>query len=101
MSKEKPVRKFFRSLPRKFDMKVTAIEEAHDISIITVDELVRLLQTFELAINDKFEKKNKSIAFVYISENKICKVDLDTEEGLSKTIVLLGKKFNIIIHIMD
>ena len=32
ISDEKLVRKVLRSLPKKFDMKVTAIEEAHDIS---------------------------------------------------------------------
>jgi len=32
LSDEKLVRKILRSLPKKFDMKVTAIEEAHDIT---------------------------------------------------------------------
>ncbi|MCI38998.1 gag-pol polyprotein, partial [Trifolium medium] len=32
MSEEKLVRKILRSLPKRFDMKVTAIEEAQDLS---------------------------------------------------------------------
>ena len=40
MSDEKLVRKIFRSLPKRFDMKLTAIEEAHDISSLKVDELI-------------------------------------------------------------
>ncbi|MCI94779.1 gag-pol polyprotein, partial [Trifolium medium] len=46
-----------RSLPTKFDMKVTAMEEARDISSMKVDELVGSLQTFELAMKDKSDKK--------------------------------------------
>ncbi|KAK2403776.1 gag-protease polyprotein [Trifolium repens] len=55
---EKLVRKILRSLPRKFDMKVTAIEEAQDISSMKVDELIGSLQTFELYINERSEMKN-------------------------------------------
>ncbi|TYJ96033.1 gag-pol polyprotein [Cucumis melo var. makuwa] len=39
ISKSKIVRKVLRSLPIKFDMKVTAIEEAHDITTLKLDEL--------------------------------------------------------------
>ncbi|MCI73770.1 gag-pol polyprotein, partial [Trifolium medium] len=38
-----------RSLPKKFDMKVSAIEEAKDISDMKLDELVGSLQTYEVA----------------------------------------------------
>jgi len=86
MSEEKMARKILRSLPKRFDMKVTAIVEAQDLSTITVDELIGSLQTFEMAIEDRPEKKNKSIAFI-------------SEEGhdqneLSEAIAMLGRKFN-------
>ena len=61
MSEEKQVRKIPRSLPKKFDMKVTTIEEPQDISNMRVDELVGSLQTFELGISGRSEKKNKNI----------------------------------------
>src|ERR1044072_2014787 len=48
MSDEKLVRKLLRSLPKRFAMKVTAIEEAQDIASMQVDELIGSLQTFEL-----------------------------------------------------
>src|ERR1044072_4801859 len=64
MSNEKLVRKILRSLPKIFSMKVTAIEEAQDIASMQVDELIVSLQTFELTLNDKADKRNKSIAFV-------------------------------------
>jgi len=63
-SDEKLVRKILKSLPQRFDMKVTAIEESQDISNKKVDELIRSLQTFELTINDRCEKKKKNIAFI-------------------------------------
>lgn len=45
ISDEKLERKILRSVPKRFDMKVTAIEEAQDISSIKVDELVGSLQS--------------------------------------------------------
>ncbi|KAA0047775.1 putative amidase [Cucumis melo var. makuwa] len=42
----KIVRKVLRSLLEKFDMKVTAIEEAHDITTLKLDELFRSLLIF-------------------------------------------------------
>lgn len=46
-------------------MKDTIIEEAQDMSTIKVDELIGSLITFEMIINDKFEKKNTGVAFIY------------------------------------
>jgi len=40
LSYEKLVRKILKSLPKRFDMKVTTIEEAQDISSMQVDELI-------------------------------------------------------------
>ena len=45
MTDEKLVRKILRSLPKRFAMKVTAIEEAQNISKMQVDELIGSLQT--------------------------------------------------------
>lgn len=42
-----------------FDMKVIVIEKEQDISPIKVYELFGFLLTFEMAIDDKPEKKNK------------------------------------------
>ena len=64
MTDEKLVTKILRSLPKRFAMKVTAIEESQDISNMRVDELIGSLQTFEMGLNDGTEKKTKSIAFI-------------------------------------
>ena len=66
-----------------------------------VDELIGSPQTFELAIDDKAEKKNKSIDFVSNVEDDKSQAELDTDEYLSNTIVLLGKKFNRILKRLD
>lgn len=91
MSEEKLARNIMRFVPKRFDMKVNAIEKAQDINKIRVDELVGSLQTFELGINDRSEKKSKSIALVSNTDEEC---DLDTDEGLSNAIVLLGRQFN-------
>ncbi|MCH88483.1 gag-pol polyprotein [Trifolium medium] len=86
MSEEKLARKILRSLPKRFNMKVTTIEEAQDLSTIKVDELIGLLQTFEMAINYRTEKKNKNTNFV--SEENL------SEDNLSEAMALIGRKFN-------
>lgn len=97
MSEEKSVRKILRSLPKKFEVKVTTIEEAQDISNMRVDELVGSLQTFEFGISDKSENKNKSISFVSNIEDEEDQCDLDTDEGMSNAIVLLRRQFNRVL----
>ena len=101
MLEEKLVRKILRSLPKKFDMKVTAIEKSQDISNMRVDGLVGSLKTFELGISDRSEKKNKSITFVSNTEDEEDQCDLETGEGISNAIVLLGRKFNKVLKKMD
>ncbi|KAK2371612.1 gag-protease polyprotein [Trifolium repens] len=84
LSDEKMVRKILRSLPKRFDMKVTAIEEAQDIASMKVEEVVASLQTFEMNFSDKVEKKEKNIAFTSNTDSKEADNDLDTREDLSE-----------------
>ena len=98
MSEEKLVRKILRSLPKRFAMKVTAIEEAQDISNLKVDELIGSLQTFEMGISDNVDKKNKSIALVSNTEDENKE---DEEENISEAIAMLGRYFNKLIKRMD
>ncbi|KAK2421778.1 gag-protease polyprotein [Trifolium repens] len=96
LSDEKLVRKILRSLPKRFDMKVTTIEEARDIASMKVEEVVGSLQTFEMNFNDKVEKKGKCIAFTSNTNNE--EVD---EEDLSDDIALPGRQFNKILKNVD
>ena len=97
ISDEKLVRKILRSLPKRFDMKVTAIEEAHDISGMKVDELVSSLQNFELVIDNRTEKKDKSVAFTSNTENDVVLGDSASDEDLSENLVMLRRQFNKIL----
>lgn len=96
-SEEKLARKILRSLPNKFDMKVTAIEKAQDLNNIKVDERICSLQTFEVALNDRSEKKNKSINFMP-------NIEEDEDQGgesFSEDIALVGRKFNNSLKKLD
>ncbi|TYK08855.1 gag-pol polyprotein [Cucumis melo var. makuwa] len=79
----KIVRKVLRSLPRKFDMKVTTKEEAQDITTLKLDELFWSLLTFEMAMSDRESKKGKGIAFisVYDQENTVNQFEADSEHS--------------------
>lgn len=59
-------------------MKVISIEEAQDLSTLKVDELIGSLQTFEISINGRSEKKSKGVAFVSNTQVKEDQGDKDT-----------------------
>ncbi|MBE2321390.1 retrotransposon gag domain-containing protein, partial [Solirubrobacter sp. CPCC 204708] len=61
------VNKILRSLPDRFQPKVTAIEESKDVDLIRVDELCGSLQAFELTLRQS--KKSKSIALKSVKED--------------------------------
>ena len=57
------MRNVLRSLPKRFHVKITAIEESKDIDKIPLIELVGNLQTYELDLTMiKKSSKNKSMA---------------------------------------
>jgi hypothetical protein len=98
------VRKMLRSLPKKFDMKVTCIEEFRELDTIKLDDLVGSLQTFEMSANERAGNsgnKSKSIAFVSNANNEDFQGDFDTDERISDAIVLLGRQFNKVLKQMD
>ncbi|XP_058741244.1 uncharacterized protein LOC131613606 [Vicia villosa] len=94
MSEENLVRKILRSLPKRFAMKVTSIEESQDISKMKVDELIGSLQTFEMSICDNGEKKNKSKTFVSNTDEDSKESYGGSNENLSEAIAMLGRQFN-------
>ena len=58
-------RKILRSLPRSWEAKVTAIQEAKDLICLKLEKLLGSLMTHELTLNQQEEeevKKKKSIA---------------------------------------
>ena len=62
MTDEDLARKTLRALSPRFKMKITAIEEVHDLKVLKFDELMGSLMTYELSL-PSLEKKHKGIAF--------------------------------------
>ncbi|KAA0045248.1 gag-pol polyprotein [Cucumis melo var. makuwa] len=90
----KIVCKVLRSLPRKFVMKVTAIEEAQDITTLKLDELFGSLLTFEMALSNKESKKGKGIAFKLLYDQETTANQSGNEANQDESIALLTKQFS-------
>ncbi|KAK0603528.1 hypothetical protein LWI29_005926 [Acer saccharum] len=58
--------KILRSLQKRFKAKVTAIEESKDVDVMSIDELLGSLQTFEACMKPK--AKNKGLALNVVKE---------------------------------
>ncbi|KAA0065837.1 gag-proteinase polyprotein [Cucumis melo var. makuwa] len=79
-------------------MKVTAIEEAHDITTLKLDELFGSLLTFEMAISDRENKKGKGIAFKSIYEEETTINQSDNEANMNESIALLTEEFSKVVR---
>ena len=84
----KIVRKILRSLTKNFRPKVTAITESKDVDSISVDELVRSLQSYELDL----PKTSKSKSMALKSVNDVDVSDFDDELSATE-IAYLAKNF--------
>ncbi|KAA0042420.1 gag-proteinase polyprotein [Cucumis melo var. makuwa] len=94
ISESKIVSKVLRSLPKKLDMKVTAIEEAQDITTLKLDELFGSLLTFEMAMSDRESKKGKGIAFKSAYDQETTENQSGNEANQDESIALLTKQFS-------
>jgi len=101
ISEEKVVRKILRSLIKTFDMKVTTIEEAQDISSLKVDELIGSLQNYEITVNNKTDKKGKGIAFTSSMDSDETQGNHEDDEDMSESLALLGRQFKKIFKRFD
>ncbi|PNX64471.1 gag-protease polyprotein, partial [Trifolium pratense] len=100
ISDEELVGKILRSLPKRFDIKVTAIEEAHDLSSLNLDELIGSLQTYEIGLNRRNEKKDKNLAFASKSGADE-QIESEGEESLAESMAMLGRQFNKLMKKVD
>jgi hypothetical protein len=90
ISDVKLIRKIIRSLPKRFRIKVTTIEESKDLEEIKIEELVGSLQTYELSLPPV--KKLKTIA-LKASKKKVEASSEDDSEEEEKTVAMLAKNF--------
>jgi len=82
------VRKILRFLPRNWEAKVTAIQEAKDFKTLSLDELIGNLQTYELRRNSQQQeetKKDRGLALKIMEEDSS---NLDEED-----MAMLARKF--------
>ena len=77
-------------MPESFRAKVTSIEESKDLDDIKVQELIGLLQTYELSLPS--QRKSKSLAFKTINE-KMEAHDSSDEDKVKKDVAYLVKNF--------
>ena len=101
ISDERLVRKILRSLTKRFDMKVAAIEEAHDISCLKVDQLIGSLQNFEITVNNKTDKKGKGITITSSFDSDETQGNDEDDEDMSESLALLGRQFKKIFRRFD
>ncbi|EOY04149.1 Uncharacterized protein TCM_019401 [Theobroma cacao] len=95
--KHELVKRLLRCLPKSWKPKVTAIREAKDLNIITLDEICSSLLTHELELKEEEEEdqrvakeKKKSIALkARILEEELEELSYDDDEELA----LVARKF--------
>ena len=79
MKEKDVVDKVLRTLPMKYDSKVSSLEEQDDLKIMTVDELHGIFIAYEMRAGQNGSSKREA-TFKAIS--KIQSEDLDDEEAL-------------------
>jgi len=90
VSDVKLIHKILRSLPERFRIKVTTIEESKDLEEMKIEELVGSLQTYELPLPSV--KKVKTIA-LKASKNKVEVSSGDDSKDEEKAVAMLAKNF--------
>jgi hypothetical protein len=88
VSDAKLIKKILRSLPERFKIKVTSIEESKDLDSMKIEELVGSLQTYEYFLPPV--KKAKGMAFKATKNKVSSDEDSDNEEELA----LIANKIN-------
>ena len=84
--KPKIVRKMLRSLPERFHVKITAIEESKDIDKIPLTELVSNLQTYELGLT-RIGKSGKSKSMTLKAKSSDTDESSDDEDSKMKSYI--------------
>jgi hypothetical protein len=90
VSNVKLIRKILRSLPERFRIKMTTIEESKDLEEMKIEELVGSLQTYELSLPPV--KKLKTIA-LQGSKKRVEVSSGDDSEEEEKVMAMLAKNF--------
>ncbi|RVW13529.1 hypothetical protein CK203_101461 [Vitis vinifera] len=91
------VMKILRSLPSKWHTKVTAIQEAKDLTKLPLEELIGSLMTYEINLAKKQQegedKKKKSIALKATTKEEE-EVEEEKQSEEDEDLALITRKFN-------
>ncbi|CAA0827395.1 Unknown protein [Striga hermonthica] len=80
-TEEEQVKKILRSLPRSWEAKKTAIEEAHDLKSYKFDELIGSLLTHEISVRNFDEKEKQGRSDDKKQKAIVLKADSSEDEG--------------------
>ena len=80
------VRKVLRSLPERFQAKITVIEDSKDIEKITLTELVGNLQTYELGLT-RIEKSSKGKSMALKAKSSDTDESSNNEDSKMKSYI--------------
>ncbi|KAA0041583.1 Receptor-like protein 12 [Cucumis melo var. makuwa] len=98
----KMVQKVLRSLPPRFSMKVTTIEEANDITTMKLDELFGLLHMFELSFEDQGTQNLEDVMSMEKLRNNCDGLDYDYDRyfdsGCSRHMIGISFLFTELIE---
>ena len=93
----KKVMKILRSLPSKQDTKVTAIQEAKDLTKLPLEELIGSLMTYEINLAKKQQKgedkKKKNIALKSTTKEEE-EVEKEKQSKEDEDLALITRNFN-------
>ena len=87
--------KILRSLPKKWEAKVTIIQEAKDLTKLPLENLIRSLMTHEITMKshwDVEEKKKKSITLKIITHEEEFE-ETENESRKDENLALMKMKF--------
>ncbi|GAV70881.1 UBN2 domain-containing protein, partial [Cephalotus follicularis] len=92
-SNSEMVRKILRCLPRSWTPKVTAIEEAKNLNVLPLEDLLGSLMTHELSMqkeddDEEKEKKKKKIVAL-----KLFLIEYSEDDDENEELALITRKF--------
>ena len=95
------VSKAIRTLPERFNMKISSIEEAHNLSTMDINSLMSILKTFEINLLDQSEaSRGKNVILKTHSSNFLEENKEEEFEELDEnaSVALLAKKYNSMVR---
>ncbi len=87
------VRKILRILPKSWDAKKTAIEEAQDLNKLTLSQLREKLLAYESHINTTEEAEGSSRAIAF-KARKVTNDETDSDDDMEENIGMLARKLS-------